>query len=84
MDPRYASSLKHAADMVHPLLDSFAAEYYLHLPQALWPSVGVTATERLGATWDKEDPDTRAQFRAVALRFINGDETLAIWRLVGC
>lgn len=81
MDPRYSASIKHADDMVHPLLDAFAAEYYHYLPQEMWPSIGVIATRSRQAVWHSDDPDTRAQFREVARRFINGDESLAIWRL---
>lgn len=72
--------MKHAPDMVHPLLDEFACQYFERLPQALWPRIGVIADGPRGIWWSIA-PELRAQFRAAAVRFIDGDETLAIWRL---
>ncbi len=76
--------MKHAPDMVHPLLDEFAYEYYAYLPRSEWAGLGVDQTlsdQRL--PWFRDSAEIRAQFREVAKRFIDGDETLAIWRLKG-
>lgn len=72
--------MKHAPDMVHPLLDEYACQYFERLPQSLWPRIGVTAHGPRG-TWWTIAPELRAQFREIAGRFMDGDETLAIWRL---
>jgi hypothetical protein len=74
--------MKHATDMVHPILDEFACQYFERLPRELWASVGVEVdVSAPRPTWWTEKPVIRAQFREVATRFINGDERLAIWRL---
>lgn len=73
--------IKHAADIVHPVLDAFAQDYYAYLPQDLWPSVGVTAKRGREAVWHGDDPALRAQLREVARSFIDGDERLVIWRI---
>ncbi len=76
-------TMKHAPDMVHPTLDEFAAQYHTKLPRHLWASVGVEVDLSVPRVpWERDTPEIRAQLRAVALRFINGDEGLAIWRLV--
>ncbi|KQO13296.1 hypothetical protein [Sphingomonas sp. Leaf242] len=74
--------MKHAPDMVHPLLDEFAYEYYAYLPRAKWAALGVDQTlsdQRL--PWFHDSAAIRDQFRQVAKRFIDGDETLTVWRL---
>ena len=74
--------MKHAPDMVHPLLDEFAYEYYAYLPRAKWAALGVDqalSDQRLPG-W-QDSAEIRDQFRQVATRFIDGDEALAIWRL---
>ena len=74
--------MKHAPDMVDRRLDEIANEYYEYLPRDLWEKVGVDANladPRL--TWWTEKPEVRDQMRQVAQRFIDGDETLTIWRL---
>lgn len=76
-------TLKHADDMVHPTLDEFAAQYHAKLPRHLWASVGVEIDlSQQRVPWERDTPEIRAQLREVARRFINGDEGLAIWRLV--
>lgn len=80
----HPATMKHADDMVHPLLDQFAYDYHLNLPRHLCASVGITVDLTVQRVpWEQDTPEMRQQFRDLARRFIDGDERLAIWRLMG-